>query len=420
MRAAASSFVVLCLSAIAAASPWEFRPSVAARLGYDDNVFLQDKASFLPGVAGAVPAEAGSWVARASVSLEAAWKPSAAFQLDVAYSPEIVRYRSFPSENHDNHRLDLHSHGRHEDWRYQVKTNLAFVDGSHTSPVFGQAGGGPAIGGVGVRSRREQLNTKLSAHIARDFAENWLRVGVDGTVNDYRTHHRGTATVPGYSNYVDRAEWSSCIDFGRRVSRDLSLVVGVRRGFQKQDDLLGVAHNYDNTFMRFLAGVEGKPRDDLVMRLVAGPDVRRYGDHVAAGYDRSRTASYAEVSATWTPSAADTITLTGKDYVWLSAGGPCAYRHTTGAMRWKRALSSEWSVTAGAAVEVGDSRDYAPAPPGRDDRIYTGSCGVTRSFGKRAQIDFELVREWSESSIVNTPGREYSRWFASVGMRVAY
>ncbi len=399
------------------APAWTFRPSVAARVGYDDNVFLQDRAAILPGVVDAVPDRAGSWLARASVSLDATWKLSPAFQFDASYSPELVRYEAFSSENHDDHRLDLGVRGREGAWSYQLKGGLVLVDGSDDSPVFGHAGGGPAIGGVAVRSRRDQLNSKLNGQLTRTFDGGFVRAVGDLVENDYRTRQISTATVPGYANYVDRSEWSAGVDAGRNVSKDFAVVAGVRGGEQHQSDLLGVANNYSNTLARFLVGVEGKPRSDLNLHLLAGPDVRHYGNDVAANFDRTRTARYVEAAATWTPRAADTVTLTGKDYLWLSAGGRCAYQQSGGNLQWKHAFNPDWSASLAADVQAGDSRNYVSAASSRLDWIYTGTLDVTRNLGPKTKLDLELTREWSDSAIADKPGREYTHWLATLGIR---
>ncbi|MDF3058000.1 MAG: hypothetical protein K0R17_2215 [Rariglobus sp.] len=426
MSAVPRLFLFSSLAAIAAvaahagvppASGWSIHPALAARVGYDDNVFLQNHAAILPGVTGAVPDHAGSWVARASVALEATWRLSPAFQFDASYSPESVRYEAFPSENHDNHRVDLGVRGRAGAWSHQFKASLLLVDGSENSPVFGHAGGGPAIGGVAVRSRRDQVNTKLGGHLTRALDGGFIRAVGDACVNDFQTRQLTTAIVPGYANYVDRSEWSAGVEAGRYVRKGFALVAGVRGGEQRQTDLLGVPPNYSNTLTRFLAGVEGKPRGDLTLRILGGPDLRRYGNAVAPGFDRSRTARYIEASATWTPRAADTVTFTGKDYLWLSAGGRCAYQHTSGNVQWKHTFTREWSAAFTADVQAGDSRDYGTSPGSRLDWIYTGTLNITRSLGTNTKLDLELTREWSDSAIAGTPGREYTHWLVSAGIR---
>jgi len=396
---------------------WAVRPTVAARVGYDDNVFLQDRSTTLPGFVNAVPDRAASWVARASVALEATWRASPACQIDAGYSPERVRYEAFDSEDHDNHRFDLSLRGREGAWSHQLKAGLLFVDGAENSPIYGHAGGGPAIGGAGVRARRDQATSKLGGQLTRTFSGGFMRAVGDLYANDFDVRHANTATTPGYANYVDRSEWSAGVEAGHYVRKDFAIVASVRGGEQRQANLLGVSNNYSNTLTRFLIGVEGKPRSDLILRVLGGPDVRHYGNAVAAGFDRNQSARYVEASATWTPRATDTVAFTGKDYLWLSSGGRAAYQHTTANIRWQHTFSPSWSVALTSEVQVGDSRDYLPAATERLDWIYLGTLGLTRSFGPKTKLDLELTREWSDSGITAKPGREYTHWLASIGVR---
>jgi hypothetical protein len=401
----------------APAPRWTFHPVASARVGYDDNVFLQDRGVILPGVVGAVPDQAGSWVGRAAITLDSTWRLSPAFQFDASYSPELVRYEAFDSENHDDHRLDLAVRGHVNAWSYQFKAGFLLVDGSEDSPIYGHAGGGPAIGGAGVRARRDQVTTKLGGQLTRTFSGGFVRAVGDLYANDFDVRHVNTATTPGYANYVDRAEWSAGVEAGHYVRKDFAVVASVREGEQRQTNLLGVSNNYSNTLTRFLVGVEGKPRRDLTLRILGGPDLRHYSNAVVAGFDRTMSARYVEASATWTPRPADTVTFTGKDYLWLSSGGRYAYQHTTANLRWQHTFNPDWSVAFASEVQVGDSRDYQSPATERLDWIYLGTLTVTRSLGAKTKLDLELTREWSDSAIASKPGREFTHWLASVGVR---
>lgn len=396
---------------------WTLRPSASARVGYDDNVFLQDGGTPAPGVTGAVPAKAGSWFTRVSAGIDASWKPSDAFQLDAAYSPELFAYEAFSDENHADQKFDLGLRGREGAWSYQFKSNALFVDGDDTGPIYGYVGGGPAIGGAPVRSRRDQLNTKASGWLRRDFDGVFVRTAGEFVSNDYRTRLISTAVVPGYSNYVDRSEWNAGADVGRDIAKNLSLFVGVRAGEQHQDNLLGVPLNYSNQLTRLLIGIEGKPRADLTLRLLGGPDYRRYGRDVAAGFDRSRATRYIEASASWNATKSDTLTLSGKDYLWLSASGRCAYQHTIANLQWKHTFDADWSASVAAETQCGDSRDYSAPATSRLDWIHAGTLTVTRNLGAATKLDLEIVRELGESAVDAKPGREYTHWMASAGVR---
>lgn len=407
-------FLVTGVNAVAAftAGDWTLTPSVAAGVAYDDNIFLQDRSAVL--VPGAAPDRAGSWIARTSATLEASWRLSPAFRFDAAYTPELVRYEAFDSEDHDDHRLDLGVGGKINAWSYQFKAGLLAVDGSRDGPVFGHLGGAPAVGAPAVRARRDQLTTKLSARVTRTLDHGFVRVVGDSCTNDFRTRH---SAAPGYANYVDRSEWSAGFDAGRNLRKDFAVVAGLRGGAQQQDDLLGVSRHYDNTLVRVLAGFEGRPRPDLTVRLLAGPDFRHYGNEVAPGFDRTRTVRYSEGSAVWTPRAADTLALVFKDYLWLSGGGRSPYQSTTANLKWTHRFNADWSVTTAADVQVCDSRDYTTGASRRDDWIYTATLGVQHRINASTSLELELLRELGDSALPATPGRDYTRNQVTLGVR---
>lgn len=394
---------------------WSISPSLTARAGYDDNVFLQDRAPVI--TPGAVPDGADSWFTRLAAGVDAIWKLAPDFNFTAGYGLELVRYEDFSEEQHNDHRLDLGVAGKTGDWSYGAKAGVLFVDGSKDAPIYGHVGGGPAIGGVAVRSRREQVTSKFSGQVTRSFESGFVRAVGDVLSNDFQTYH---APVAGYANYVDRSEWSAGLDRGRNVSKDFALVAGVRGGEQRQSDLLSAEHNYSSSLARILVGVEGKPRSDLTLHILGGPDFRHFGTSVAPGFDRTQSARYLEASATWTPRASDTLTLAYKDYLWLSSGGRCAYQHSVGNVQWKHVLDKNWCVTSTADVQAADARDYAPAATERFEWIYTGSIDLARKLGANTKLDLEFTREWSDSVIVDKPGREYTRWLATASVRHAF
>jgi hypothetical protein len=402
----------LTASAAFTAGHWTFKPSVSAAVAYDDNVFLQDRSPLL--IAGGEPARAGSWVCRTSVAVDATWQMSPAFRFDAVWAPELIRYEAFDSEDHDDQRLDLGVSGKTGAWSYQLKAGVNVVNGSSDAPVYGRAGGAPALGAPGVRSRRDQATSRFSARLTRDFKAGFVRVVGDSCANDFDTRH---SAAPGYANYVDRSEWSAGADLGRNLAPGFAVVAGLRSGEQHQADLLGVPLNSDNSLVRVLAGFEGRPRPDLTLHLLAGPDFRRYGREVAAGFDRTRTARYVEGSALWTPGTADTVAFVCKDFLWLSAGGRSVYQSTTANLKWSHRLGADWSFSAAADVQVCDNRDYTPAASRRDDWIYTGIVGLQRHFGPATTLELEWLHELGDSTLPATPGRDYTRNQISLGAR---
>jgi len=423
MHVSCRRVLILSLSALLSgsaepASPWKTTESLTAKIGYDDNLFLQDKNPLSVNPNGA-PANAGSMVYTTSLALGVIWSPSQAFVLDTSYSPEITRYDGeYSSEDHIDHNFGAGVSGKVSAWSYAAKGSLLSVDGSKTAPIFGQLGGGPAIGAAPVRDRRAQNLIKASARLAREFDHGFVRVGGAYSDWDFLTEQKSTA---GYCNYVDRYEWSVGPEVGRYVRKGFAVVAGVRVGEQHQVTLLGSPVQYSNNFTRYLVGVEGKPVDTLSLAFMAGPDRRDFspGAGVTIG---SKTARYIEASAIWTPTKADTLTLSGKDYLWLNASGKGVYQSSVYDLQWKRALNTRWSFNSGANVQVGDNRPYnTDATKDQNSWIYTASLGATCAITAKTRLDLGLNRSWSDSYL-NTPkpGREYTRWQASLAVKYTF
>jgi len=401
-----------------ATSPWKTTESVTAKIGYDDNLFLQDNHPLSVNPSGE-PANAGSMVYTASLALGATWSPSQAFVLDTSYSPEITRYDGeYASEDHTDHTFGAGMSGKLSDWSYSAKGSLLSVDGSKVAPIFGQSGGGPAIGAAPVRDRRAQNLVKASAKLTREFDQGFVRVGGAYCDQDFLTQQTSSL---GYCNYVDRHEWSVGPEAGWYVRKGFAVVAGVRVGEQRQATLLGSPIQYSNNFVRYLVGLEGKPVDTLKLAVMAGPDRRDFspGTGVTIG---SKTARYIEASASWTPSKADTITLAGKDYLWLNASGKGVYQSSVYDLQWKRALNTRWSLNSGANVQVGDNRQYNTVASGdQNSWIYTASLGASCVITARTQLDLGLNRSWGVSYLDTAkPGREYARWQASLGVKYTF
>lgn len=401
------------------ASPWKTSVTLGTRIGYDDNVFLQDPSPVI--AANGVPDRAGSMVGSATVGLTAAWQRDRAFGFDLGYSPELVRYERFASENHDDHRFNAGLHGDTGPLSYDFKGSFLLVDGADTSPIFGHAGCAPAIGGEQVRARRDQSLTKTSGRLTYAVAPSLFVRAVGATSSqDFGTQQKSTVLVPGYANYVDRAEWTVGADAGWRLTPDLALIAGVRRGAQRQGALIGSSSQSSNTLTRYLVGAEGKLHRTLTVSVLAGPDYRTFDNAAPIGADHTRHTEYAEANATWTPAAADAVTLTGKRYLWLSSGGKTPYDSTTCDVQWKHSFSKTWSASLAAGYQEGDNTDYVARSSFRDDHIYTITTGVGYAINARTKLDLSVMREWGVSEIAHQDGREYNHWLGNLALRYTF
>jgi hypothetical protein len=220
--------------------------------------------------------------------------------------------------------------------------------------------------------------------------------------------HTAERPVPGYANYVDRGEWTVGPELGWVLRPNFFLVAAIRGGLQHQADLLGVPLNSSSSLVRGLVGLEGQPTPAWKFSLLAGPDVRRFGSKAPPGLDREQTTPYWEASATWSPTASDTLTLGSRRQLWVSSGGRTVYEDGLHDLSWKHQIAPAWSVTTSVNLHTADNRGYRPAVA-RDDVIRGGAVLFSRGLGPQARLEFGAALDWSRSGVPSTRGREYHR-----------
>ncbi len=396
---------------IPAETPLTGRVGLSLRAAADTNLYLQDEAPLAAGQVRAVlPARADALAFTAAATLETTWKPDAALQLTASYAPEFTRYDRYAQENHTDHRLALGASGRAGAWHGELRANALFTHGSTESPVFNRLGGAPCIGAEPVRARRTQDLYRLTGRLTRELPHGFVRGLVAASRQDFHTAER---TAVGYANYADRGETSGGLEAGWNIWKSLALVAGLRAGRQQQANVLGTNLNYTNTLVRWLGGAEGSWGKAWKISVLGGPDERRYGPAVAAGFVRRRRTTYGEGSVAWTPRADDTLTLTGKRYAWLSSGGRSAYVDLVAELGWQHRFRTGWTSLAAFNHHTADTRHFSTTTP-RLDSIEAARIGVTRTLGAYA-VEATCQHEWSATNIANSPGRIYHREILSFG-----
>lgn len=405
----ASLLALVCSTAALSAAP-TITTTLSARILEDDNLFLQNPTPLAAGqtVVGS-PADEADGAIDATAAFGVAWKLAPTTAIDAGYAPEAVRYFDHSSEDHTDHLLTLAASTEMEAWSAELKARYLYVDGSDLSPIYNGVGGSSAVGGEPVRARRAQVIARGSGKVTRRLSQGFVRGVV--SVFDQRFHTQEQTTY-GYCNYTDRDESSVGIDGGMQVLDKTCLVLGARTGFQRQANVLNVPLNFSNTFTRWLAGVEGSPISSLKLAFLAGPEIHHYGSSVRAGYERTQRTGYTEGSATWTPTKADTVALSGRRYLWLPGGGRGVYVDTIVDLGWRRKLAPGWSGALGTNYHEGDTGHFNAWAP-RWDRVYTANAGVSRLFAAKTRLDVDVLHDWGVSLVPNQPGREYSRWILS-------
>lgn len=387
--------------------------TLTAKVATDSNLFLMDDAPLAAGqTVASVPAEASAVVGSVALNLGWKWTASPRLALDLGYAPERIHYRHYASENHTDHRFSLAATGRTADGHWLCDTKAAWLvtEGSEETPTFNRLGGSPALGGEPVRSRRSQDVLKASGRLTRTLDHGFVRGAFALVRQDFHTVESAT---PGCANYVDRGEWSVGPEAGWKLRPSLTLLSAVRAGRQTQADLLGISENYSNTITRWLVGAEATVSPSLKFNFLAGPDVRRFNRTVRAGFDRHVTTTYFEASSTWSPTRIDTVTLTGKQYLWFSGGGRGAYIDVVADLAWKHTFTAQWDFAASANYHVGRTGALNLKTP-RDDIIPTLTATVGHALDAHTRLEAGFAYDWSISRVPNTPAREYHRRIATL------
>lgn len=404
---------LLCLAALASNSQAETKTtvSVAGKIAYDSNVMLQDEGSLVAGqTEPTAPANADALVAVLNATVATTVTEGEA-SARISYSPEATVYSGFSDESHVDQCFTFSATSKGEYHRFAGTFSARIVDGDDQGPYYNEVGGGPAIGGVPVRNRRDQTILKGDASIVHDFAnETFLRLVASGSDQNFQMEMRNDAF---YSNYSDRSEITTGLEYGWKPSKDLTVFLGGHIGFQRSIDRNGVHLNYTSNYSRVLLGAEGKLGSKLKISATFGPDFRRYKEGIRSGLDPKRTDLYTNTALTWTPVSSDSFSVAWKRYLAVGGGGRSAYVDSTYSTAWKHTFSSVWSSSLDATLFDADYKDFLSAA--RVDRIFNVGATVSAKLDAKTKLDFTLLRDWSSDAGAQAPGRVYHRWYVQVG-----
>ncbi len=388
--------------------PFSYSASLSVKEAYDSDVFMQSVTPL---------ANQSSMVTTVTPSVGLAYKPSSAFNLSLAYSPETVFYHSESAEDYVVHKGILGATGKKGDFTWDIGNALTFIDGNESSPIFSGPGGAPALGGVPLRDRREALVYRGAFKSQITVAENWfVRPVTSAYVHDFYTLQKTNPPGSVYQNYADRNDFNGGLDIGFKVAKELYLTAGYRYGVQDQGGLLGSPFQYDNTYHRVLFGIEGKPFDWLKLALVAGPDIRSFASSTPASFDRDHTHLFIDGSVTLTPTKRDTVAATAKRFEQLGYGGASVYDDTVYDITWKRKIDDHWSCGLGFKAL---NWDFS-APVNRGEWWLGPSAQVTYTFSKSFAAEAAYGYDRVRSDVPKTQGREAERHITSLGLRYTF
>lgn len=382
---------------------WRAVANITASESFDSNVFLQDVTSL---------AHRQSFVTSVAPLVGAEWSPGPEVLVAASYSPEIVRYHSEATENHNDHRGNLNFAGRLGEASYEVLNSVTWIDGGKTGPTFTGPGCAPAIGGIPIRDRRAAVNVKESFRLQYPVGNWFVRPVAAWYLSDYKTD-RSNAT--GYINYADRDDMNGGVDFGYKVFEKTYAVVGYRYGHQDQEAFLGDPRDYSNDYHRPIFGAEGMPLRWLKFSLLAGPEFRRFGLN-ATGFDRSRDQLFVDFSAAVMLGKADSLRFSANRYTRPAYTGRNQLQEFLCEATWNHRFTDAWSGSLGFTSYLAD---YAPNTV-RHDAIYTPTVALTYLFNKHLSAELRYSYDGTNSEVTNTDGREYERHLTRLGVRYLF
>ncbi|MBM3879734.1 MAG: hypothetical protein FJ387_08445 [Verrucomicrobia bacterium] len=405
--------VLGCLpeACVQAATNFNFQAELSLKETFDSNVYLQDVVPD-PAIPGAVQPHQHSLVTTATPRVGFTWVPCSAATISTSYAPEVNRFHAESDEDHVAHRVALRVTGDVDIVSWEQQSSFTWIDGSDEGLVFGGPGGAPAIGGIPIRDRRAAIivrNQFRAIHVHNGW---FFRPVASSYFHDFRIKYQ----PPFHQFYVDRNDLNTGVDFGYKITKEASVTLGYRFGFQQEPPLPGANVDYSNDYHRLLVGLEGRLTKWLKVNLALGPDYRDFNHRTHPEFDDHHTKLFVDATAAITPTAKDTVTLAVKQYEQPAFGAPSAYEDMTYDLSWRHQFCPHAGVTTGFRAYGGDWM----APVAREDWIFTASAGLNIAFNKHFSGEVGYSYDWSDSLIPNTAGREFTRHLGSVGVKYSY
>jgi hypothetical protein len=367
---------------------------------YDDNVLV---------VSGLGLPTQSSWVNTATFKIGIDLAPviaagPAVQSFSLTYTPERSWYAQASSEDNTTHKIADLFKGKISNFSYSLDNALLVVDGSKLAATYAatQVSGGNQLDKYRnnythsvPRERRDQDQDRVTAQVRWDVGSVFIRPLANATWYNLNTYQFSTSKAPylGYQDYIDRWDVNGGADLGYSVAKGISFFVGYRFGDQHQDQFSpGInsdQHYSSNHYQRVLFGFEGTLAPWLTVKYAGGPDYRDYNPSAPIIHDRT-TRYYGEGQATAAISKTQNLSLTYKQWIFVSSTGLVPYDDIS------YALTYHWSATKALGVDLGAKyleanytlgNDLAGSAPSlRDDLDYQFSAGLSYVLAPRLTL----------------------------------
>jgi hypothetical protein len=402
---------------------WLSDLSFTVKESFDDNVL---------GVSGlGMPTET-SWVNSISVKMgmnliPLMETPKDFTALSLTYNPESVIYDNAPAEDYIAHRVSGVIKARADNVTFSLEDAFLYNDGNKVAPTYAENQLAGAAGNQSdkyrnnfahsvARERRNQIQDRYTAFVQFDEGDLFVRPISQLTEFNLNTQLFNTTLAPykGYQDYIDRYDINGGADLGYKLTKDLAVTVGYRDGFQHQDQF-ALAINSDrhfasNHYQRLLFGLEGKLTSWLTAKLAAGPDFRDYNPDTAIS-DLHTTRYYGEGSLVAAFGSNQTLTLSYKQWEFVSSTGLVPYGDTAASLVYHWSVTKEVGIDVGikyleASYTIGD--DYSGSAPSlRDDVDYGGSVSFTYAVTKKFVLSVAYSVDDGRNNMDRLPANFY-------------
>ena len=347
--------------------------------------------------------------------------------LTLTYSPDFYTYAEARTEDYAAHRLGGVVSAKWDNVSLSFDDAFLYNDGSRWAPTYAlnQASGAAAnqfdkyrnnYAHSVARERRRQDQDRYN--FALKFDEGPVFFRPVSSLTDYvlgtRLENTSKAPYLGYQDYINRYDWNVGSDFGYAILPKVSVFLGYRYGSQFQEQFATTInsdqHQSSNKYQRLLLGVEGKASDWLTFKLAIGPDFREFNADTPIS-DTKTTRYYGEGSATATISPNQSLSLTYKNWIFVSSTGLVPYIDTTYAATYHIQVSKALGLDfTGKLLEANYTlgNDVAGSAPSlRDDLDYGSAIGLTYAVTKNVVLSVAYNNDIGKNGLQGLAAKYY-------------
>lgn len=411
---------------------WLSELSLAAKEGYDSNVYLSGADQhFMPAHTTTLK-DRSSWLTTISPKIELnlaplMGAPKSLETFSVSYAPDFVIYHDEPTESYNAHRVGTLVKGRSDAVSFCLENSFVYIDGDKEAPIY-PGGYVSAYATAAPRERREQIQDRTKFFLRLDAGKWFIRPVASLLYYDMMTNLKNET---GYQNYPDRYDLNGGVDLGYKITPQLAATLGYRYGHQFQEQFSWDKFSAPSDYQRVLFGIEGKPFPWLKTEIQAGPDFRDYSPntptHITPVDDKHPVKFYGEAALTADLTSSDVLAFKFRQFQWVSSVGRIPYQDTVFDLCYRRKISDKLRAEFSAKAMDADYTSANIASCQRDDWEYCLSATLTYAFDARTSVSAGYEADFGRNGYDNLPAaqlpaskREFTRQAVSFGFLVKF